>query len=202
MELKIAWYSFQAFCIACGGWVGWYVGGLDRFFYTLLIFTIIDYTTGVLAAAATKQLSSKVGFIGIARKLTIFLLVGIANLLDICLLREGSALRVATIFFYLTNEGISLLENTTRLGLPVPPPIANALRLIGSKHNLSNHPHSEISIASRDYQPGHSTNTANKDIQMSTTPKSDRLITWRSRHRPCPLATQCIYLKHMKANER
>lgn len=158
MELKITWHVIQGVFTACGGWVGWYVGGVDGLFYTLLAFTVIDYTTGVLAAAATKQLSSKVGFVGIGRKLTIFALVGIANLLDVYLLKEGSALRAATIFFYLSNEGISLLENATRLGLPVPPPLANALSTLGARHNPTNPPLSD----SPDYVPRHATKSTRR----------------------------------------
>ena len=81
---------------------------------------VTDYFTGILAAGIRKELSSEVGFKGICRKVLIFLLVGIANILDAQVIGTGSVLRTAVIFFYLSNEGVSLLENAAHLGLPVP----------------------------------------------------------------------------------
>ena len=81
---------------------------------------MIDYITGVMCAVADKNLSSEVGFRGICRKVLIFLLVGIANVLDVQVIGTGSVLRTAVIFFYISNEGVSLLENAAHLGLPVP----------------------------------------------------------------------------------
>lgn len=144
MSLKIVWHALQGLFTTCGGIIGWYLGGFDGFLYTLIAFVVIDYVTGVFAAAATGRLSSKTGFIGIARKLTIFLLVGAANLVDLYVLKEGGTLRTATIFFYLSNEGISLLENTTVLGLPVPEPLKQALALI-----TKNAPGNNIATAPR-----------------------------------------------------
>ena len=86
----------------------------------LVVFVVVDYATGVMCAIADKKLSSEVGFKGICRKILIFLLVGIANVLDAEVLKTGSVLRTAVIFFYLSNEGISLLENAGHLGLPIP----------------------------------------------------------------------------------
>jgi len=74
----------------------------------------------VMCAIADKNLSSEVGFRGICRKVLIFLLVGIANVLDVQVIGTGSVLRTAVIFFYISNEGVSLLENAAHLGLPVP----------------------------------------------------------------------------------
>ena len=88
---------------------------------------IIDYITGILCAVVDKTLSSEVGFKGICRKVLIFLLVGIANVLDVQVIGSGSALRTAVIFFYISNEGVSLLENATHLGLPVPERIKTVL---------------------------------------------------------------------------
>ena len=113
-----------------GGFVGWYLGGFDGFLYALIAFVVADYITGVLAAINQRELSSAVGFKGIARKVLIFLLVGLANLLDVYILGHAGVLRMATIFFYISNEGISLIENAVRLGLPVPKPFEKALAAI------------------------------------------------------------------------
>lgn len=88
---------------------------------------VIDYLTGVMCAINDKTLSSEVGFRGICRKVLIFLMVGIANILDVHVIRTGSVLRTAAIFFYISNEGISLLENAAHLGLPVPKKIKAVL---------------------------------------------------------------------------
>jgi len=95
--------------------------------YALLAFVIIDYITGIMCAIVDKKLSSSVGFKGICRKVLIFLLVGIAHLLDIYVIGTGSVLRTAAIFFYISNEGVSLMENAAHLGLPVPVKIKEVL---------------------------------------------------------------------------
>ena len=95
--------------------------------YTLIAFVTIDYITGVMCAINDKALSSEVGFKGICRKVLIFLLVGIANILDLHVIKTGSVLRTAVIFFYISNEGVSLLENASHLGLPVPQKIKAVL---------------------------------------------------------------------------
>ena len=105
---------------ALGGFLGWFFGGFDGFLYALIIFVVTDYFTGILAAGIRKELSSEVGFKGIAKKVCIFLLVGVANVIDTQVLQNGAAIRTAVIFFYLSNEGISIIENATRIGLPVP----------------------------------------------------------------------------------
>ena len=133
MSIKPIWAIIQALLTGTGGILGWYLGGFDGFLYALIAFVIADYITGVLAAYATKTLSSAIGFKGIAKKLVLFLLVGLANLLDLYILGEAGVLRTAAIFFYLSNEGLSLLENSTRLGLPIPGPLRDALILIGHK---------------------------------------------------------------------
>ena len=112
---------------ALGGFLGWFFGGFDGFLYALIIFVVTDYFTGILAAGIRKELSSEVGFKGICRKVLIFLLVGIANILDVQVIGTGSVLRTAVIFFYISNEGVSLLENATHLGLPVPERIKTVL---------------------------------------------------------------------------
>lgn len=119
--MKQIWNSIQTAFIALGGTLGWFLGGADGFLYALIAFVVIDYITGMMCAVADKKLSSKVGFKGICRKVIIFLLVGVANLLDVYVLRT------AVIFFYLSNEGLSLLENGAHLGLPIPEKIKNVL---------------------------------------------------------------------------
>ncbi len=103
-----------------GGWLGYFLGGCDGLVLALLLFVVMDYITGIMCAVADKKLSSEVGFKGICRKVLIFMLVGIANILDVQVIGTGSVLRTAVIFFYLSNEGISLLENAAHLGLPIP----------------------------------------------------------------------------------
>ncbi len=118
-----------------GGVMGWLFGGFDGFLYALIAFVVIDYITGVLAAIYTKQLSSEVGFKGIAKKVMIFLLVGIGNIVDIEILKTGAILRTAVIFFYLSNEGISIVENAARLELPIPVKLIEVLKQIDGKED-------------------------------------------------------------------
>lgn len=125
--MKEVWTWIQIAFSALGGFVGWFLGGADGFLYALLAFVIIDYITGVLCAIADKTLSSEVGFKGICRKVLIFALVGIGNIVDIYVMGEAGILRTAVIFFYLSNEGVSLLENSAHLGLPIPEKLKTVL---------------------------------------------------------------------------
>ena len=125
--MKEFWNTIQLAFAAVGGWLGYFLGGCDGLLYSLLTFVVIDYITGVMYAIADKNLSSEVGFKGICRKVLIFLLVGIANVLDVQVIGTGSVLRTAVIFFYISNEGVSLLENAAHLGLPVPEKIKTVL---------------------------------------------------------------------------
>ena len=118
--MKEFWNMIQVVFTMLGGWIGYFVGGCDGLLYALLAFVVIDYITGMMCAIADRKLSSEVGFKGICRKVLIFLLVGIANILDVNVIGTGSVLRTAVIFFYISNEGVSLLENAAHLGLPVP----------------------------------------------------------------------------------
>lgn len=113
-----------------GGVMGYLFGGADGFLYALIAFVVIDYITGVLAAIYTKQLSSEVGFKGIAKKVMIFLLVAIGNIIDVEILKSGAVLRTAVIFFYISNEGISIIENAARLELPIPEKLIDVLKQI------------------------------------------------------------------------
>lgn len=118
--MKELWNTAQVIFVAIGGWLGYFLGGCDGLLIALVVFVAVDYVTGVMCAISDKKLSSEVGFKGICRKVLIFLLVGIANILDVQVIGTGSVLRTAVIFFYLSNEGVSLLENAAHLGLPVP----------------------------------------------------------------------------------
>ena len=118
--MKEFWNVIQIVFTAVGGWLGWFLGGCDGLLYALIAFVVIDYITGVMCAVADKNLSSEVGFKGICRKVLIFLLVGVGHIIDTQVIGTGSVLRTAVIFFYISNEGVSLVENAAHLGLPVP----------------------------------------------------------------------------------
>lgn len=118
--MKEFWNMIQLVITAIGGWLGYFLGGCDGLLIALVVFVVADYITGVMCAIADKKLSSEVGFRGICRKVLIFILVGIANILDVQVIGTGSVLRTAVIFFYISNEGVSLMENAGHLGLPIP----------------------------------------------------------------------------------
>ena len=118
--MKEFWNLCQFLFTAAGGWLGYFLGGCDGLLIALVIFAVADYITGVMCAVADKKLSSEVGFKGICRKVIIFMLVGVAHVIDVNVIATGSVLRTAVIFFYLSNEGVSLLETAGHLGLPIP----------------------------------------------------------------------------------
>lgn len=131
--MKQIWSYIQICFAALGGFLGWFLGGMDGFLYVLITFMAIDYITGVMCAIADKNLSSEVGFKGICRKVMIFALVGIGNIIDVYVLGNGSVLRTAVIFFYLSNEGISLIENAAHIGLPIPEKLKDVLAQLHNK---------------------------------------------------------------------
>ena len=118
--MKEFWTTIQLVFSAVGGWLGYFLGGCDGLLYTLLAFVILDYVTGIMCAITDRKLSSAIGFKGIFRKVLIFALVGVGHLLDVQVLGVVGVLRTAVIFFYLSNEGVSLIENAAHLGLPIP----------------------------------------------------------------------------------
>jgi len=139
--MKDIWNFIQLILSAIGGWIGYLLGGFDGFLYALVVFVVIDYLLGVFCAILEKHLSSEVGARGIFKKVVIFSLVGVAHIIDQDILANGSAIRTAIIFFYLSNEGISILENAVRLGLPVPEKLTAILEQLKSgggkdKNNL------------------------------------------------------------------
>lgn len=133
-NMREFWNILQFIFAAVGGWLGWFLGGCDGLLIALVLFVVIDYITGVMCAVSDHRLSSEVGFRGICKKVVIFLLVGIAQILDVQIIKTGSVLRTAVIFFYLSNEGVSILENAAHLGLPIPEKLKAVLEQL---HNRS-----------------------------------------------------------------
>lgn len=131
--MKELWNTIQLAFTAIGGWIGYSLGGCDGLILALILFTVTDYITGVMCGIADKKLSSSIGFKGIFRKVLIFMLVGIANIIDIQVIKSGSMIRTAVVFFYLSNEGLSLIENATHLGLPVPEKLKAVLQQLHDK---------------------------------------------------------------------
>ena len=131
--MKEFWNGIQFVFTMIGGWLGYFLGGCDGLLIALVMFVVMDYISGVMCAIADKNLSSEVGFKGICRKVLIFILVGIANILDVQVIGTGSVLRTAIIFFYISNEGVSLLENAAHLGLPVPEKLKVVLKQLHDK---------------------------------------------------------------------
>ena len=125
--MKEFWNGIQLVFAVIGGWLGWFLGECDGLMYALIAFVVADYVTGVMCAVSDKRLSSEVGFKGICRKVLIFVLVGMANILDMHVIGTGCVLRTAVLFFYISNEGVSVLENAGHLGLPVPAKLLDVL---------------------------------------------------------------------------
>ena len=131
--MRVLWTTNQISFAAIGGFIGWFLGGCDGLLYALLAFVVIDYITGVMCAIENHDLSSEIGFHGICRKVLIFLLVGIANIVDVQVIGTGSVLRAAVCFFYISNEGLSILENAATLGLPIPEQLKKVLKQIKNR---------------------------------------------------------------------
>ena len=122
--------TMQYVFAAMGGAVGAVLGGFDGFLYALIVFVAVDYVTGVMVGILNKELSSRVGFRGIFKKVMIFCLVAVGHIIDTHVIGNGSVLRTAVIFFYLSNEGISILENAALIGLPIPKKLKEVLEQI------------------------------------------------------------------------
>lgn len=123
---------------ALGGIIGYLWGGWNALLGILLAFVIIDYTTGFIAAGAEGKLSSEVGFTGIAKKILIFVLVAVGHLLDKALGGQNDMFRDATIFFFLANELLSIIENAGRAGVPIPQILQNAVEILKGKGDENN----------------------------------------------------------------
>ena len=126
-SIDIVWAKIQMAVAAIGGWIGYFVGGVDGLMTALLIFMALDYITGLMCAIADKKLSSAVGFRGICKKVLILMLVGVAHIVDLHVVGTGDALRSAVVCFYLSNESVSMLENAAHLGLPIPEKLKSVL---------------------------------------------------------------------------
>ncbi len=126
-KIDLIWAKIQAACAAIGGWLGYFLGGLDGMLIALIIFMVLDYVTGIMCAVLDKTLSSRVGFKGICKKALILIMVGVANIVDVHVVGTGSALRGAVICFYMSNEALSLFENAAHIGLPIPEKLKDVL---------------------------------------------------------------------------
>ncbi len=133
--VELIWTKVQIAITAVGGWLGYFLGGLDGMLIALLVFMVLDYITGIMCAIVDKKLSSAVGFKGICKKVLILMLVGMAHVVDQHVVGAGSALRSAVIAFYLSNEGLSLTENAAHLGLPIPEKLKDILAQLHKREN-------------------------------------------------------------------
>ncbi|MCL2221963.1 MAG: phage holin family protein [Oscillospiraceae bacterium] len=124
--MKTVWTATQVAATAFGGWIVWLLGGCDGLLYALAALVAIDYITGVLCAISERKLSSEIGMRGIIKKVSVFLLVGVAHIVD-GVIGSSGVLRSATLMFFISNEGISLLENVARIGVPIPPKLKDVL---------------------------------------------------------------------------
>ena len=131
--MKEFWNMIQVIFTMLGGWLDYFVGECDGLICTLLAFVVVAYITDLMCAIADRKFSSEVGFKGICKKVLIFLLVGLANILDVNVIGRGNTLRTAIIFFYISKEGVSLLENVAYLGLPVPEKMKAVLERLHKK---------------------------------------------------------------------
>ena len=138
--MKEFWNVIKVALAAVGAWLGYFLGGSDGLLYALLVFVIADYLTGVMCAIEDHKLSSAVGFRGLCRKVLTFLLVGIAQVLDVHVLNQPGVLRTAVIFWAIANNGLSILENAAHLGLPVPEPLKQVLEQLHNRSEKSGDP--------------------------------------------------------------
>ena len=134
-HIDLVWTKVQIAITAIGGWLGYFVGGMDGLLIALIVLMSLDYLSGVMCAIVDRKLSSAVGFKGICKKVLILMLVGVANIIDVHVVGTGSALRGAVVCFYLSNEGLSLLENTAHIGLPIPDGLREALAQLHGRNS-------------------------------------------------------------------
>ena len=132
-SIDLIWTKVQIAITALGGWLGYFLGGMDGLMIALIVMMTLDYVSGVMCAIIDKKLSSAVGFKGICKKVFILMLVGVAHIIDLHVVGTGSALRGAVICFYMSNEGLSLLENAAHIGLPIPDKLRDILTQLHDK---------------------------------------------------------------------
>ena len=127
LSVELVWTKIQMGMTILGGWLGYFLGGMDGLLVALVVFMALDYVTGLMCAVAEKKLSSAVGFKGVCKKVLILMLVGVAHIVDLHVVGTGDALRSAVVCFYLSNESVSMLENAAHLGLPIPEKLKSVL---------------------------------------------------------------------------
>ena len=132
-SIDLIWTKVQIAITALGGWLGYFLGGMYGLMIALIVMMTLDYVSGVMCAIIDKKLSSAVGFKGICKKVFILMLVGVAHIIDLHVVGTGSALRGAVICFYMSNEGLSLLENAAHIGLPIPDKLRDILTQLHDK---------------------------------------------------------------------
>ena len=132
-SIDLIWAKVQIAITALGGWLGYFLGGMDGLMIALIVLMTLDYVSGVMCAIVDRKLSSAVGFKGICKKVFILMLVGVAHIIDLHVVGTGSALRGAVICFYMSNEGLSLLENAAHIGLPIPDKLRDILSQLHDK---------------------------------------------------------------------
>ena len=142
-SIDIVWAKIQMAVAAIGGWLGYFLGGMDGLMIALIVFMVLDYITGLMFAVIDKKLSSAVGFRGICKKVLILMLVGVAHIVDLHVVGTGDALRSAVVCFYLSNESVSMLENAAHLGLPIPEKLKSVLAQLHGRIDDIDHKESE-----------------------------------------------------------
>ena len=125
--------SLQGIFSVIVGVLATFFGDFDGALKVMLSFVIIDYVTGISAAIIEKRLSSTIGARGIVKKVSIFLIIGMSHMLDMYVMGNTGALRMMVIIFYIANEGVSIIENCTRIGLPVPEKLKDILEQLNNK---------------------------------------------------------------------
>ena len=124
---SLQWDKIISTIIAgAGAFANYFFGGLDMALYTLLMLNVLDYITGLICAGKAKELSSSTGFKGLGKKVLILIIVGVAVSVDKIIGTNGT-IRSLVIFFYASMEGISILENASRAGVPVPDALKDML---------------------------------------------------------------------------
>ena len=136
-SIDLIWAKIQIAITAIGGWLGYFLGGLDGLMIALIVLMTLDYVSGVMCAIIDRKLSSAVGFKGVCKKVFILMLVGVAHIIDLHVVGTGSALRGDVICFYMSNEGLSLLENAAHIGLPIPDKLRDILAQLHDKERTT-----------------------------------------------------------------
>ena len=121
-----------------GGIFAYLFGPWDALIIALVIFVVADYITGVAKAAMQGKLSSAVGFKGLLKKVMIFVLVMVGTVVDMAIPAANHAIRAAVIMFYIANEGLSILENSAKAGVPVPAKLRETLEQLSNEKGERN----------------------------------------------------------------